>query len=39
MVEITGGLRNLYDEELLNFNFAEDLYGQMNENEICDAST
>jgi hypothetical protein len=35
MEEITGGLWNLYNEELHNFNFAKDLYGQMNENEIC----
>jgi len=39
MEEITGGLRNLYNEELHNFNFAKDLYGQMKENEMCDACT
>jgi len=37
MEEIIGGLRNLFNEELHNFNFSKDLYGQMNENEICDA--
>ena len=39
MEEITGGLRNLHNEELHNFNFAKDLCGQMNENEMCDACT
>jgi hypothetical protein len=39
MEEVTGGLRNLYNEELHNFNFAKDLCGQMNENEKCDACT
>jgi hypothetical protein len=39
MEEITGGLRNLYNVELHNFNFSKDLYGQMQENEICGACT
>ena len=39
MEEITGRLRNLYNEELHNCNFAKYLYGQMNENEICGACT